>query len=186
MQNAANQAWIAQVQKLDARYGVEVQESIERGLAGRFPAAPVRIDLVAETGKRQGAYTDRQAVIPVGRVSYQGLASLEMLYHEASHVETTDGLEHAIGARLKAAGKTGDSELWHVLQFYTVGAAVADAVRRRDGTAYIPYAEKAGLFKGYWAPFQALIESDWKPWLQGRESMDNAIAHMVAHLPDGL
>lgn len=184
-QNAANRDWIAQVKKLDARYGDEVRKAIERGLAGRFPAAPIRVDLVAETGKRQGAYTDRQAVIPVGRVSYQGLASLEMLYHEASHVKTTDGLEQAVGARLKAAGRAGDSELWHVLQFYTVGAAVADAVRR-DGIAYKPYADKAGLFKGYWAPFQALIESDWKPWLQGKESRENAIEHMVARLPDGL
>lgn len=183
-QNTANQDWIAQVRQLDARYGDEVQEAIERGLAGRFPSAPVRIDLVAETGKRQGAYTDRQAVIPGGRISYQGLASLEMLYHEASHVETADGLERAIGARLKASGKNGDSELWHVLQFHTVGAAVADAVRRRDGIVYVPYADKVGLFKEYWAPFQPLIESDWKPWLQGRESMDDAIAHMVAQLPE--
>jgi hypothetical protein len=163
-----------------------VQQAVEAGLAGSFPAKPVRVDLVAETGKRQGAYTDLQAVIPAGRVSYQGLASLEMLYHEVSHVETTDGLERAIGARLKTAGKSGDSELWHVLQFYTVGAAVAGALKRRDNIVYVPYAEKAGLFKGYWAPFQDLIDSDWKLWLQGRESMDVAITHMVARLPDGL
>jgi hypothetical protein len=73
-----------------------------------------------------------------------------------------------------------------VLQFYTVGAALADAVRRRDGIVYVPYADKVGLSTGYWAPFQPLIERDWKPWLQGKESMEEAIQHMVAQLPDGL
>lgn len=185
-EDAANRSWIAQVKSLDSRYGEDVQAAVERGLAGSFPRAPVRVDIVAETGKRQGAYTDSQAVIPAGRANYQGLASLEMLYHEAAHVQTTEGIERAIGARLKASGKSAESELWHVLQFHTVGAAVADAVRRRDGIVYVPYADKIGLSTGYWAPFQPLIERDWKPWLQGKESMEEAIQHMVAQLPDGL
>jgi len=180
-QNAANQTWISEATALDARYGAEVQAGIEKGLAAGFPRTPVRIDLVAETGKRQGAYTDLQAVIPSSRPSYQGLASLEMLYHETSHVETTAPLEAAIGARLKAAGKPADSDLWHALQFYTVGRAVALALRR-DGIAYQPYADSVGLFKGYWAPFMPLIAGDWQPWLDGKTDEDEAIAHMVAHL----
>jgi hypothetical protein len=185
-QDAANRAWIARVTELDERYGPDVQAAIERALAGAFPRTPVRIDVVTETGKRQGAYTDTQAVIPAGRPSYQGLASLEMLYHEAAHVQTTDALEAAIARRLKAAGRSGDSELWHVLQFEAVGTAVADAARRQDGTDYVPYAEKVGLFKGYWAPFMPVIENDWKAWLEGEEGLDQALDHMVARLPEGL
>jgi len=181
-QDAANRAWIRAAAALDARYGAAVQANIEKGLAAGFPGAPVRVDLVAETGTRQGAYTDLQAVIPSGRPSYQGLASLEMLYHETSHVQTTEPLEAAIGARLKAAGRPDESELWHVLQFYTVGRAVRLALAR-DGIAYQPYADSVGLFRGYWAPFVPLIEADWQPWLEGKTGEDVAIAHMVAHLP---
>jgi hypothetical protein len=185
-EDAANRAWIGRVTELDGRYGVEVQAAIERALASGFPRAPIRIDVVLETGKRQGAYTDTQAVIPAGRPSYQDLASLEMLYHEAAHVQTTDALEGAIARRLKAAGRAGDSELWHVLQFEAVGAAVAGAVRRQDGTDYLPYAHKVGLFKGYWAPFVPVIEGDWTSWLEGKEGLDEVLDHMVAKLPEGL
>ena len=183
--DAINRAWIRQVAALDARYGADVQLAVERGLASPYPSTPVRIDVVAETGKRQGAYTDTQAVIPAGRASYGGIAALEMLYHEAAHVQSADALEAAIAARLKAQGRTDDSELWHVLQFYTVGTAVANAVRR-DGIDYVPYAEKVGLMRGPWAPFQPLIDADWKPYLAGRESLQDALAHMVARLPAGL
>lgn len=183
--DAANRAWIRQVETLDARYGADVQTAVERGLGSPFPAAPVRIDVVFETGKRQGAYTDTQTVIPAGRANYGGIAALEMLYHEASHVQSADALESAIAARLKAQGRPDDSELWHVLQFYTVGAAVTAAVRR-DGIDYVPYAEKVGLMRGYWAPFQPLIDADWKPYLAGQESLQDALAHMVARLPAGL
>jgi hypothetical protein len=181
-QDAVNRGWIAQVRVLDARYGADVQAAVERGLASRYPARPLRIDVVVETGKRQGAYTDDQTVIPAGRASYGGLAALEMLYHEAAHVQSADALQAAIARKLKAAGKPDESELWHVLQFQTVGAAVAAVVRQRDGIDYTPYAEKAGLMRGPWAGFQPLIDADWTPYLAGRESLDAALTHMVARL----
>lgn len=183
--DAANRAWIAVAQEFDARYGAAVQAAVEHGLGGSFPRSPVRVDLVSETGKRQGAYTDTQVVIPSGRPSYQGLASLEMLYHEAAHVRTSEALEAALAARLKAAGRPADSELWHVLHFYTVGAAVA-AAAAPDGVAYEPYADHVGLFKNYWAAYLPLIEADWAPWLAGREGMEEALDHMVKRLPAGL
>lgn len=179
--DAANRAWIAQAQALDARYGAAVQAAVERGLGAPYPATPVRVDVVVETGKRQGAYTDTQTVMPSGRPSYGGLAALEMLYHEGAHVQSADALEAAIARRLKAGGKSGDSQLWHVLQFHTVGAAVADTLRR-DGIAYEPYAEKMGLMRGAWAAFQPLVEADWKPYLAGREGLDEALDRMVAKL----
>lgn len=180
--DAANRAWIAGVQRLDARYGAAVQGAIERGLGSPFPRTPVRVDLVAETGKRQGAYTDTQVVIPSSRPSYQGLAALEMLYHEASHVQSTDLLEREIGERLRAAGRSTDSELWHALQFATVGMATAAALGS-DGIAYRPYADQVGLFARPWAGFVPLIEADWRAWLDGRESMAVALDRMVARLP---
>jgi hypothetical protein len=122
-------------------------------------------------------------VLPSGRPGYGGLAALEMLYHEGAHVQSADALEAAIARRLKATGKSGDSELWHVLLFHTVGAAVADVLERRDGIAYEPYADKVGLMQGPWAEFQPLIEADWKPYLAGRESLDEALDRMVAKLP---
>jgi len=180
--DAANRAWSARASELDARYGAQVQARIEQALGAGFPARPARVDLVFETGKRQGAYTDNQVVMPSGRPDYQGLASLEMLYHETTHVQTADRLEAAIAARARARGRDADSELWHVLQFYTVGAAVTE-VLVRDHVAYVQYAEQRGLYAGPWASYMASVEGDWKPYLAGREAWEAAIDHMVDRLP---
>ncbi|WP_036166508.1 hypothetical protein [Massilia sp. 9096] len=180
--DAANRAWIARVSALDARYGAQVQARVERALEAGFPARPVRVDLVSETGTRQGGYTDTQIVIPSGRPEYQNLASLEMLYHEAAHVQTSARLEEAIAARAHERGRDADSELWHVLHFYTVGAAVSEALAR-ENIAYVQYAEQRGLYARPWAGYMASVEGDWKPYLAGRESWAAAIEHMVERLP---
>jgi len=183
-QDASNQQWITEAKRLDARYGAEVQEGIARYLQAPFPLTPIRIDIVVETGKRQGAYTGTQTVIPGGRPSYQGLASLEMVYHEISHIASTEKLEDAIEARLKATQRKIDSDLWHAVQFYTVGTVVKDAYKR-DGIAYEPYADKGGLFKGYWSPLMPLIENEWRPYMNGKQTFDQAVARMVDQLPAG-
>lgn len=180
--DAANRAWIARAAELDARYGARVQTRIEHALRARFPALPVRVDLVRETGTRQGAYTDTQVVIPSGRPGYQDLAALEMLYHEAAHVQTSEHLEEAIAARARARGRDADSELWHVLHFYTVGAAVAEALAQ-DHVAYVQYAQQQGLYARVWAGYMAAVDADWLPYLAGRASWDDAIDRMVELLP---
>lgn len=183
--DASNRQWIAETQRLDERYGAEVQEGVARHLQTPFPLAPIRIDLVVETGKRQGAYTDTQAVIPGGRPSYQGLAALEMVYHEISHVVSTAKLEESIEARLKATQRSPDSDLWHAVQFYTVGTVVRDAIKRRDNIDYEPYADKAGLLKGYWSPFMPMIAGEWQPYMNGKQTFDQAVVRMVDQLPGG-
>lgn len=180
--DAINHAWIARARQLDGRYGAAVQAAVERGLGAGYPARPIRVDLVRDTGTRQGAYTDTQTVIPAGRPSYQDLSSLEMLYHEAAHVQTADRLEHAIAVDAQQHGRDSDTELWHVLQFYTVGAAVGSALAG-DGIAYVQYAERQGLYAGPWSSYMPLVDSDWKPWLAGREGWRDAIDRMVARLP---
>lgn len=184
-QDAGNLQWIAEAKRLDERYGAEVQEGVARYLQTPFPLTPIRIDIVVETGKRQGAYTDTQTVIPGGRPSYQGLASLEMVYHEISHIASTAKLEDAIEARLKATQRKLDTDLWHVVQFYTVGAVVKDAYKQRDGIAYEPYANKGGLYQGYWSPLAPLVDSEWRAYMDGKHTFDQAVVRMVDRLPAG-
>lgn len=182
MHDGSNRSWIAKAIALDQTYGAEVQAGIEHFLGAPFPMRPIRSDIVFDTGSRQGAYTDEQIVIPSARVDYQGLASLEMLYHEASHTTVTDKLEEAVSARLKATGR-GESDVWHVAQFYTVGTVTHDVLAKHGIADYQTYADKRGLYKGYWAPLMPAIEAAWIPHMQDKMDLQEAAKQMVDRLP---
>jgi hypothetical protein len=179
----SNLKWITQVRALDTAYGAEIQTAIERHMGAQFPLMPIRVDVVFDTGSRQGAYTDEQTVIPSARVDYQNMASLEMLYHEASHTTVTAPLEEAISSRLKATGRNPDSDLWHVVQFYTVGAVTRDVLVRQGELGYQPYADKRGLYTGYWSPFMPVIDTVWLDHMAGKISLQQAAQQMVDRLP---
>jgi len=181
--DAANRAWIARVQALEARYGGEIQPELERAFGARFPARIVD-EVVVDTGTFQGAYTDEPppiTVIPSGRADYDGNAALEMIWHEASHAGTIDHLEALIDAEAKAAHRD-PGELWHAVLFYTVGT-VTERVFKRHGVDYEPYATKRHLFERAWPQFLPLLRGDWQAWLDGRGTLDEAVRAMVAKLP---
>jgi hypothetical protein len=181
---AADDAWIAHVRALDAPRGAAIQARLERIFGARFPAR-VRVDAVADTGTRQGGYTDDpppQSVLPATRADYGGTAALEMLWHEASHAGPADALEQAFGEAIRAQGRAPSRELWHAAQFWAVGAVVADELRR-EGLAYEPYADKRGLYAHAWAAYLPLLRTDWQAWVAGAGTRDGAIVAMVARLP---
>ena len=117
--------------------------------------------------------------MPSGRADYQGLASLEMLYHEASHTTVTAALEAAIETRLKATGRKEESDLWHVAQFYTVGAVTRDVLARRGQLVYQTYADKRGLYAGYWAPLMPAVDAVWRLHMEGKLDLQEAATQMV-------
>lgn len=179
-----NQAWIAHARALDARYGAAMQSQLERSLSHPLPTG-VRVDVVYDTGDVNGAYTNEdpaQSVLPSTRPDYGGYATLEMLYHEASHVGATDTLEEAIDAEVQAQHRAPDHRLWHAAQFEAVGFA-AQTVLQRDGIAYRPYAQANGVFEGNWAPYVPLLDTDWRRHLRGDTTLAQAVHAMVERLP---
>jgi hypothetical protein len=183
LHDRSNRAWIARAAALDTAYGAQVQGGIEHHMENVFTTEPIRTDVVFETGSRQGAYTDEQIVIPSGRRDYQDLASLEMLYHEASHTGVTVLMEEAIDLRLKASGRSQESDLWHVVQFYTVGEVTREVLARHGQPGYQPYADKRGLYAGYWAPYMKVIDTVWREHMAGKMDVEQAATAMVDRLP---
>jgi hypothetical protein len=182
-QDQINQTWIAQVKALDATYGAEIQARIEHDLAHAFPTSPIRDDLVVATGYWAGAYTREEPVMPSDSEDYRGLASLEMLYHEASHIHVTDTVRNEINADLKAMQRADHHGLWHAVQFYTVGEIVKDVLKRRANLDYQPYAQKNGVYTRGWSSFVPLLEGPWQSYLQGKVNMQDALNLMVDKLP---
>jgi len=178
-QDHSNRVWIRQVKTLNAQYGAEVQADIEHFMSHRFQTTPIRVDIVVATGSRNGGYTDTQIVLPSGRTDYQGPRALEMLYHEATHIDVADTITQQIDAELKVKHRSADS-LWHAVQFYTVGEVVKDVYRRKGNIDYQTYADLNGVYtRGNWPTYHAAIEAEWRPYLQGHATMHQAITGMV-------
>jgi len=184
-QDRINRDWIARVQGLQARYGAQIQPRLERIFESKFPPS-IREDVVVTTGTFTGAYTDApppQTVIPSGWEEYGGLASLEMIWHEAAHAGADDRLVDVIEVEAKAAGRPVPENLWHAALFEAVGVTVTD-VYARDGMAgYVPYADKRGVYSRGWAPYVPLLHDQWRSWIDGRGTLTGAVDAMLARLP---
>jgi hypothetical protein len=180
----ANGQWIRQAAALDAVFGADAEAGIERHMGHAFPTKAIRVDVVYYSGNREGAYTMGHTVLSSARADYQGMAALEMLYHEAAHIDVNDTVIEAINAQLKAAGRAPDRGLWHAVHFYTVGQVAKEVLKRRANIDYQPYADKNGLFKGpFFAAFVPVIEGAWRPYMQGELSFKDAVQGMVERLP---
>jgi hypothetical protein len=113
---------------------------------------------------------------------YGGDVTLEMIFHEASHL-LVGRTEQAFDDAAKRAGRTLPRGLWHSVLFFTAGRVV----RERLGPGYLPYAERPSnrLFAGERAPSAALLpifERAWQPYLDGKTTFEAAIDQIVASL----
>jgi hypothetical protein len=137
----------------------------------------------------------------------QGAAALEVLFHEASHGIATP-VEQAIARECRQREKPIPRDLWHALIFYTTGEVIKplmgtegdatdDRVLRNGSSAgntsttdksssedsqYTPYAVREGLYRRGWENYFQMLTRYWQPYLEGRVTFDDAIAHMVSAL----
>jgi hypothetical protein len=54
--------------------------------------------------------------------------------------------------------------------------------RYPQDSEYTPYAKREGLYQRGWENYLSLLTHYWQPYLQGRTTFDDAIAHMVSAL----
>jgi hypothetical protein len=182
-QDQMNREWIAKVRELNLRYGPEIQARASAWFGQDYPPS-IRVDVVPQTGTRQGAYTFDQpphSIIPSGSAEYQGFAALEMLYHEASHAGAVQPLMDALDKAAQAQGRDA-GDLWHVLQFSTVGEATRQVLAAR-GIAYTPYADKKNLYAIAWPQYVKPMNAIWQPYLAGKMKFGEAVAELVKRLP---
>jgi hypothetical protein len=172
-----NRAWIEAARPLIARYGAAMKKDIAAAFQTEWPREAIRTE-VAVAASWAGAYTtNHPTLITISSVdkSYQGMASVEMLFHEASH--SLDGTVNEALAREAESRKVlfqrrGFS---HAVLFYTVG----EVARRHLGADYQPYGFKHGTLEGGWPGSPPVLEKDWKPYLEGRISFAEAVRASV-------
>jgi hypothetical protein len=176
----ANRVWIAAVQPLIDRHGQAMIQAITRTYDSTWPSTPIPVDLTPTAGP-DGAYTSgppTHVTMSSMDPKYQGLASLEMLFHESSHSPVSD-----LFLRVRQAASEQQvsvpRQLWHGVLFYTAGELTKREFHAH-GIAYTPYAD-AGLYGNLCgADCLEKIATHWTPRLDGRRSVAEALSALVA------
>jgi hypothetical protein len=183
----ANRKWIAGVSPLVRTKGVELSERLAEIYQTRWPKERIRVD-VSAFANYAGAYTTLdplRVLISSTDPRNQGDSALEVLFHEASN-GIAEPVQLAINRECRQRDKAIPRDLWHALVFYTTGEIIKPVVNGEnanvDGSEYTPYAFRERLYQRGWDDYLKLLTRFWQPYLDGKATFDDAIAHIVSAL----
>jgi hypothetical protein len=183
----ANRRWIAGVSPLVRTKGVELSQRLAEIYQTRWPKERIRVD-VSAFANYAGAYTTLdplRVIISSTDPRNQGSSALEVLFHEASN-GIAEPVQLAINRECRQRDKAIPRDLWHALVFYTTGEIIKPVVNAEnvgaDGGEYMPYAFRERLYQQGWDDYLKLLERFWQPYLDGKTTFDDAIAHIVSAL----
>jgi hypothetical protein len=184
----ANRKWIAGVSPLVRIKGVELSERLAEIYQTRWPKERIRVDVCA-FANYAGAYTTLdplRVVISSTDPRNQGDSALEVLFHEASN-GIAEPVQLAINRECRQRDKAIPRDLWHALVFYTTGEVIKPVVNAENtgadgGGEYMPYAFRERLYQRGWDDYLKLLERFWQPYLDGKATFDDAIAHIASAL----
>ncbi|HET6977560.1 MAG TPA: hypothetical protein VFI24_14615 [Pyrinomonadaceae bacterium] len=170
----ANKSWQLAIQKLVAQHGPTVLNFITRSYQESWPEAGYAVHLSA-FANWAGAYSTEGNLLVVSTLAEgnRGLYALETIFHEAMH-QWDDQISEALQTQARLQNKSAPRGLSHAMIFFTAG----EAIRKLDA-AYVPYAEKAGVWQRGLLQFKQPLEQIWKPYLDGKGTRDEALAQLI-------
>jgi hypothetical protein len=181
----ANRAWIEGTVERVRSLSPGVPDRLARLYGTPWFTTPIRVD-VAFVANRQSAYTTTRPkphiTVSSSDPYTQGWAAAEIVFHEASHA-LVGPVEEAFAGEARAQAKSLPV-LWHIALFYLSGEVVRQTLATR-AIDYTPYLYKKGLFARGWEPFQQPIETHWRPYVDGRSSLGEAVKNVVTACPSG-
>lgn len=186
---ASATAFTARVSPLLGRHGPSLARAVAAAYGATWPAQPIPVDLVGDAGPPGNAYTistPGRITVAVADPRHQGLAALEILFHEASHLWDAT-LQEGLRAAARDQGRVVPPDLWHAVLFFTAGELTRRELARA-GMSYTPYAEAQGMTTGVYRAVWPAIVTTWTPYLDGRQSLSAsliALVRAVGRLPPG-
>lgn len=188
--HGADTDWIAETVPNLARYGARFRRDLPRWFGTPWAPRPYDVAVMYDANWA-GLYSDygssyANIFASSGPHGAHDLSGVEMLFHEAAHslVEPDRGpVAVAIQAASARAHRTVPEDLWHVLIFATTGL-LAENVFRAAGRPYTMYMVAQGLYdRGGWEFYRRPVETYWPRYLEGRDTMQEAIRSIIADLP---
>lgn len=204
----ANRRWVMRVAPLVREQGVGLSERLADIYQTRWPKERIRVDVCAYANAA-GAYTTLdplRVTIASLDARNQGPEAFEVLFHEASHSIALP-VEVAISRECKQRDKPIPRNLWHALIFYTTGEVLRPIMKGSGEVAkgapekgggeeqkagsppvvptppkpnLVPYELRDILTQRGWEQYHLLLLLYWQPYLDGKVSFGDAIAHLVS------
>ena len=175
---AANEQWRSSTQSLVDRYGQTVLIFITKAYGMAWPESGYPVHLAAYANWA-GAYSTSGDLLVVATNTNAGtraLDGLETVFHEAMH-QWDDEMIKLIREATRKANVRIPPNLSHALIFFTAGEAV-----RRAVPEHVPYAEANGIWSRGMMRFKAPIEEEWKAYLDGKGTREEALTALVSKL----
>lgn len=170
----SNRAWLAGIEDPLQRVGARVLAYVTRAYQEPWEKGGYPVH-VAAFSNWAGAYSTRFNLLVVSSMNAgnQGMHGFEITFHEAMHQ-----WDEEIDARLRRLAQTHSLKfndlLSHAMIFYTTGEAVRSVV-----PDHVPYADLAGIWKGRMGGFKAALDAHWKPYLDGKGTLDDALLALL-------
>jgi hypothetical protein len=170
----SNRAWLKDMQEPLTRYGPQVLAYVTRVYQEPWEEGGYLVS-VSAFSNWAGAYSTSFNLLVVSSMApgNKGVQGFEITFHEAMHQ-----WDEEIDARLMRLAKANDLKfddlLSHAMIFYTTGEAVRSVV-----PGHTPYAELAGIWKGPMGVFKPALDAHWKPYLDGKSTLDAALIGLL-------
>ena len=184
--DARNRRWIEAVAPLLAAHEAALGEQLPQLFRMRWSGLPFRVDLVPG-GPPLGAdsatpdFPTVHVLVSSSNSRNQGLAALEIVFHEATHAlagpEST--LARALATAFRDAGISAPADFVHQVHFFMTGEAVRRELARTGSDAYTPYLYATRIFSD---SFRDSASRTWPAYIDGTRTLDEAAADLVRAL----
>lgn len=177
----SNQLWIERMRSRVTQFSPNVIPQLEKILKSEWPGTD-RVDISYFVVTLGNAYTTTDpphTTIASSREANSGDSGLEIVIHEGAHLLTRP-LQQSLSRDCQAQhADCGD--LWHAIQFFTVGEVVKQELAQAGPPDYQPYAFKFGLYgRGRWSIFLPLLRKEWQPHMDGRTNFEATIKALAS------
>ena len=175
----SNQRTMAEARALLRQHGAPIAARLAASYDTTWPAQPIRVDFVHNSGPPGNAYTtnDPTHITIAQDPRHSGLALLEIMFHEASHGWDALLMKEVDEAARELKVKP-PRDLWHALLFVNAGAITTEALAKAGTPNYVMYVDKEQLF-AWMGPWRAPVAKHWPGFLAGTIGRREAIARIL-------
>jgi hypothetical protein len=180
---ASHRSWIAQAQPFLIPHAVALSRQVPAALDAAWPDKPVPVELSVTAGPDDAYTTDGpRTTLASPAAGYRGPASLEILFHEASHAWGAR-LFNGVARAAREQNKKVPRQLWHAVLFYNAG----ELTRRRYAAArvdYVELAQAANIYKDLCGDgCRDRVKAAWDRHLSGQLTTQQALDELVRSSP---